>query len=206
MFRDEEEKWTRHRDITQIMEKVPLKQLPEDFTARVMARLPEGKVTARQFSLRRLFGNPDFATDMTIDFQHSVTKKECAFYFFLTGFFYLVLGIILMLGLPRPTGLLHPGWLAVQPLVGLLFAAELTALGVAVYTNGDSAVRFARAGTLLYAALIILNGWLGTFYMQIPVTIFFAAIFSLTGLGIAVLLRLAIDRYSPETISLEVHG
>jgi hypothetical protein len=206
MFKDEEEKWARYRDLTQIMENVPPKQPSEDFTARVMARLPEGKVNVRQFSLRRFFGNPDFATDVTIDFQHSVTKKECAFYFFLTGFFYFVLGLILMLGLPRPTGLFHQGWLAVQPLVGLLLAAELTALGVAVYTNGDSAIRFVRAGTLFYAALIILNGWLGTFYMQIPATIFFAAIFSLTGLGIAVLLRLAIDRYSPETISLEVHG
>jgi hypothetical protein len=72
--------------------------------------------------------------------------------------------------------------------------------------NGDSAVRFVRAGTLLYAALIILNGWLGTLYMQIPVAVFFAAIFSLTGLGIAFLLGLAVDLYSPETISSEVRG
>lgn len=206
MFKDEEKKWASFRDLTGIMENVPPKQPPEGFTAKVMANLPERKANIRQFSFLRPFGIPVFATNMNIDFRSSVTKTECAFYFFLTGFFYLVLGLILMLGLPRTAGLSHPGWLAVQPLVGLLLAVELTALGIAVYTNGDSAVRFVRSGTLLYAALIILNGWLGTLYMQVPMVIFFAVIFSLTGLSIAVLLGLAVDRYHSETIFSEVRG
>jgi hypothetical protein len=154
--------------------------------------------------LRQLFVNSAFTTNLNIGFSNPVTKTECAFYFLLTGFFYLVLGGILLLGLPLPAGLNHTGWLAVQPLVGLLFAAELIALGIAVYTNGESAVRFARVGTVFYAALIILNGFIGTLYINIPVAIFFAVTFSITGLGIAVLLELAVDRYHPETIFSEV--
>jgi len=83
---------------------------------------------------------------------------------------------------------------------------ELTVLGIAVYTNGDSSIHFVRAGTLLYAALIILNGWLCVLYIKVAAAIIFAAIFSLTGLGIAFLLGLAVDRYYPETISSEVRG
>jgi hypothetical protein len=206
MFNNEDEEWARFRDLTEIMENTGQKQPPDNFTPVVMARFAAEKETSSKFSFRRLFGIPAFATNLTIDFRHPVTKTECAFYFFLTGFFYLVLGFILMLGLPRLAGLPDPGWFAVQPLVGLLLAAELTVLGIAVYKNGDSAVHIARIGTVLYAALIILNCWMGALYIKIPVAIFFAAIFSMTGLGIAFFLRRAIDLYHPETIFSEVSG
>jgi len=204
MFKDEDEKWVRFRYLTDIMEKAPPKQPPEGFTASIMARLPEEKVTSWQLLLRQLFGNSAFATNLNMGFRNPVTKTECSFYFLLTGFFYLVLGLILMLGLPLPGGLHHPEWLTIQPLIGLLLAAELIAMGIAVYTNGESAVRFVRVGVVLYAILIILNGLVGTLYIHVPVAIFFAATFSMTGLGMAILLRLAVDRYHPETIFSEV--
>jgi len=204
MFKDEEKKWECFRDLTGIMENIPPKQPPEDFTARIMARLQEEKVTSWQLLLRQLFGNSAFATNLNIGFRNPVTKTECSFYFLLTGFFYLVLGLILMLGLPG--GLHHPEWLAIQPFVGLLLATELIALSVALYMNGESAISFTRVGMVLYAILIILNGLMGTLYIHVPVAIFFAAIFSLTGLGIAVLLGLALDSYYPKTIFSEVHG
>ena len=197
----EEEKWESFRDLTRIMENVPPMHPSEGFTTKVMARLSEEKETVKSFSLRRLL-----STKLKLGFQPFITKKEFAFYFLLSGFFYLIMGLILMLGLPLPAGISPMGWFAIQPLVGLLFAAELTAIGVAVYKKGDSAVYVAQIGTVLYAALIILNGWVGTFYVHVPVAIFFAAIFSMTGLGIAVLLGLAIDRYHPETIFSEVRG
>jgi hypothetical protein len=199
MFTEEEEKWTRFQDLMEIMGKAPRQESPEGFTARVMARLPEQAV--RRFSLRWLCRTPAFTTDLTLGFQRPVTKKECAFYFLLTGFFYLVLGFIMLFGLKRFSGLLHPGWLAVQPLFGLLLAMGLAVLGLVLYTDGRAAVRVARIGTLLYAALILLNGSIGAFWTQLPVAVFFAAIFSVTGLGMAVFLGIAVDRYTPETIS-----
>ncbi len=204
MFKDEEKKWEHFRDLTGMMENVPPKKPPEGFTMKIMARLPEEKATHRQLLLRQLFSNSAFATNLNIGFRNAVTKTECSFYFLLTGFFYLVLGLIMMLGLPLPGGFHHPEWLTIQPLIGLLLAAELIALGIAVYANGESAVRFVRVGVLLYAILIILNGLVGTLYIRIPIAIFFAAIFSITGLGITVLLRLAVDNYDPENIFSEV--
>jgi hypothetical protein len=199
MFIEEKEKLARFRDLTEIMEKAHRQEYPEGFTARVMARLPEQAV--RRFSFRRIFRTPAFTTDLTLGFRRPVTKKECAFYFLLTGFFYLVLGFIMMFGLQRFAGLLHPGWLSVQPLFGLLLAMGLAALGLVLYTDGRAAVRVARVGTALYAALVFLNGSIGALWTQVPVAVFFAAIFSLTGLGMAAFLGIAVDRYTPKTNS-----
>ncbi len=201
MFIDEEEKLARFRDLTEIMEKTPQQEAPEDFTARVMARLPEGKEAVRRFSFRWLFRTPVFTTDMTLGFRRPVTKTECAFYFLLTGFFYLVLGLIMMFGLQRIAGLLQPGWLSAQPFFGLLLAVGLTALGFVLYTNGRSAIRVARIGTALYAALVFLNGWIGALWTPVPVAVFLAAIFSVTGLGMAAFLGIAVNRCTPETNS-----
>jgi hypothetical protein len=112
----------------------------------------------------------------------------------------------MMIGLPLPAVMQNNGWLSIQPLFGLLLSVELTAIGINVYKNGDSAFHLVRAGTLLYAALIILNGWLGVLYIKVPVVIIFTAVFSVTGLIIAVLLGLAIDHYHQETIFSEVRG
>ena len=58
-----------------------------------------------------------------------------------------------------------------------------------------------ESGMAIYAALIILNFWIGVLYIHFPM-----AIFSMTGLGIAVLLGLAVDHYHPENIFSEVRG
>lgn len=203
MFKDEKE-WEHFRDLTGIMENTSTQQPPEGFTAGIMARLPEEKTARPQFFLKQLFGNSIFPTNLNIGFRNPVTKKECSFYFFLTGFFYLILGLILMLGLSLSGGLHYPEWLTFQPLIGLLLAVDLVALGIAVYKSGESAIRFTRIGIVLYAVLVILNGLVGTLYIRIPVAIFFAAIFSITGLGITILLRMAVDSYYPENIFSEV--
>jgi hypothetical protein len=201
MFKDEEEKLMHFRDLTEIMENTGQKKIHDNFTAKVMSRISEESETSRSFSFRRLF-----STNLKFGFQYSVTRTECAFYFFLTGFFYFILGLIMMIGLPLPAVMQNNGWLSIQPLFGLLLSVELTAIGINVYKNGDSAFHLVRAGTLLYAALIILNGWLGVLYIKVPVVIIFTAVFSVTGLIIAVLLGLAIDHYHQETIFSEVRG
>jgi hypothetical protein len=147
-----------------------------------------------------------FKKNIDIGFSNYVTKAECAFYFFLTGFFYLVLGGILMLGLPMPVIISSNGWFSYQSLFSLFIAAQLSFMGIAVYINGDSIVRFIHAGIFLYAGLIILNFFIGALSVNVPVAIFFAMIFSMAGLGIAFFLGLAIDRYYPSAIFSEVRG
>jgi hypothetical protein len=201
MFTGEADKWARLRDLTEVMEKATQQEPSEGFTERVMARLPEGKATVRRFPFRQPVETRAFATRLTLGFRHPVMKTECAFCFLLSGFFYLVLGFVLMIGLRWPVGLHHPGWLSIQPLFGLLLAAWLTALGAVLYTDVSSSIRIARIGTVLYAVLVFLNGWLGVVRMPVPIELFFAVIFSVTGLGMAVFLGMAVDHCIPETIS-----
>ena len=200
MFKNEEEKWQQFRDLTEIMENTPSKQTADHFTEKVMGRLAEGENTAAMFSMKNLLSNY-----LDLGFQKPVTRSECAFYFLLTGFFYFILGIIMIIGLPLPAIMQNNRWISFQPVFGLLIAAELTILGISIYRRGDSAVRMIRFGTVLYAALIILNCWIGTFYIQLTSAVFFIAVFSMIGLVLAVLLGMAIDHYHQETIFSEVH-
>ena len=195
MFGKTDKDWKQFRDLTQIMENTPQKQVPVNFTSSLMGRLAEEKETVQSFSLKRLF--PSY---LNFGFQNTVTKTECAFYFFLTGFFYFILGFIMAIGLPLPAIIADNRWLSFQPLFGLLLAVELTAIGFLFYKKGDSAVHLVRIGTVLYAVLIILNFGISALYIQTVTVILFVAVFSLTGLILAILLRLAIDHYHSEIV------
>lgn len=197
----ETEKKVRLRELTEIMGKTPKARPPEGFTATVMARLPQGNATVRRWSSLQPPGIQAFAMKWPPGFGHRLARTECAFCFLLSGFFYLVLGFVLMVGLQRPAGVHPPGWLSFQPLFGLLLAAWLTAIGVVLYADAASSMRIARIGTLLYAVLVFMNGWMGVVRMPVPVELFFAALFSVTGLGMALFLGMAVDRCIPETFS-----
>ncbi len=199
MFGKENKNWDQFHDLIPIMENTPPKQVPVNFTSKLMERLPAEKETVQSFSLKRLF--PSY---LNFGFQNAVTKTECAFYFFLTGFFYFILGFIMAIGLPLPAIIHDNRWLSFQPLFGLLLAVELTAIGFLFYKKGDSAVHLVRIGTLLYAALIILNFGISALYIQTVTVVLFVAFFSLTGLVLAAFLRIAIEHYQPETKFAEV--
>ncbi|MGB5218024.1 MAG: hypothetical protein WBN66_06965 [Smithella sp.] len=201
MFRKENKNWKEFGDLIEIIAKTPPKQAPDYFTSGVMARLSESAEMSRAFTFSKIL-----PLSHVMGFEKHVTKTECAFYFLLTGFFYLILGLIMNIGLPLPIIMQNNIWLSFQPLFGLLLAVELTILGIALYKKGDSAIPFVRIGTVLYASLIILNCWISTFYIQPATGLFFIAVFSITGLVLAILLGLAIEHYHPETIFSEVRG
>ncbi len=197
-----------HQDITDLIKSTPAIQPPADFTMMVMARLPEETETVRRFSFRWPFRIPAFTTDMNLGFRRPVTKTECAFYFLLTGFFYFVLGVILTIGLRRmAAGLPVAGWLEMQPVFSLLVALCLMALGVALYRDGDAAVRAARIGVTVYAGFVILNGWSGAISTHVPAAVFFSTTFSAAGVMMAAFLGIAVKHYTPEPISSQgVHA
>jgi len=193
------ENWEQFHDLTEMMENTALMKPSGDLTAKVMARI-NAETAAKQMPSRRRF----LETELTLDFSRYVTKKECAFYFVLTGFFYLVLAAILLLGLRLPAFLLHNSWLSLQPFFGLIISAGLISMGIVIYRDDDISIHFIQAGTVLYTVLIILNGCMGVLLIRIPVAIFFTVMFSVTGLGAAFLLGLAVNNYHPGTMLSEV--
>jgi len=54
---------------------------------------------------------------------------------------------------------------------------------------------------LLYAAVVILNGWTGAISTHVPAAVFFSTTFAAAGVVMAAFLGIAVDRYAPETIS-----
>lgn len=159
MFNDEEEKLARFRDLTEIMEKAPRQEPPEGFTARVMARLPEGKGDVRRFLFLRPFWTPAFTIYLTRGFRPPVTKTECAFYFFLTGFFYLVLGFVLFLGMRDLSGdVAGSSWLRVQPFIGFFLALWFFAFSILLRGRRPVGLKAARIAVFIYLEIVMING------------------------------------------------
>jgi hypothetical protein len=207
MFEDDEGKLEQFRDLTEVMENTGKKRPADNFTSSVMLKLyveqdaPKNFLVRQSLSVRQMFPNA-----LNFSLTNSVTKTECAFYFFLTGFFYLILGFILMLGLRTPALALDSRWLLYQPVFGIALASGLLIMGLAVYRDGGFSIRFVRVGTFIYAVLVVINGFTGAFFARISVAAFYDVIFSTTGLVTALLLAEALSRCYPETISQEVRG
>jgi len=160
MFTGEEgKKWEDFRDLTELMEKAPRQEPPEGFTAMVMARLPEGQETVQGFSFRRPFWTPALATYLNRSLQLPVTKTECAFYFFLTGFFYLVLGFVLFLGMRNLSGdVAGSSWLRVQPFIGFFLAFWFFAFSILLRGRWPASLTAARIAVFIYLEIILVNG------------------------------------------------
>ena len=159
MFNDEGAKWAHFRDLTEIMEKAPQQESPEGFTARVMARLPEGKATVRRFSFGWPFGMPAFTTDMTLGFRRPVTKTECAFYFFLTGFAHLILAFVLFLGMRALYGnVVGSSWIRIQPFIVFFLAVWFFTFSILLWRRRLAGLKAARIAIFIYLEIVVING------------------------------------------------
>jgi hypothetical protein len=159
MFTEEEEKWARFRDLTETMEKAPRQEPPEGFTTMVLARLPEGKGTVRRFLFLRPFWTPALATYLTSGLKLPMTNTEFAFCFFLTGFFYLVLGFVLFLGMRDFSGdVAGSSWLHVQPFIGFFLALWFFAFSVLLRGRRPAGLKAARIAVFIYLEIILVNG------------------------------------------------
>jgi len=187
--------------LTEIMQKTPQREVPADFTNDVMADITADKHIYPAFSREHLS-----STGFTSGFQRFVTRIECSFYFFMTGFFYFILGVILLTGFWMAGDFNPKGWLAFQPFFSILLAVILSLTGTIIRKNGESAVPFVRAGIILYTVFVILNGWIGALTLNIPSAMFLMMIFSAAGLSMAFLLGLAMNRYRQENTFSEVRG
>lgn len=184
MFRNEDAEWEQFRDLTEIMENAGQKKPSENFTSAVMARLSEGKETIKTFSLGRLFSN-----NLNFSFQNSVTKTECAFCFFLTGFFYLIIGSILMVGIQGiGSSMAAMEWIKLQPHLTIGEAIWLLVLGVILMIAGSAGMKIAKYGTLLYIFFAVVNSMLLRPYLRFPYADIFIIGLAATGALMGIML------------------
>jgi hypothetical protein len=131
---------------------------PADLDAKVMARIdalrPTVWIRVREFLLQPVDTRVDFGKA----FSGSVSGSECSFYFIMAGFYFLIVGLILMFGLGKFGGeWLTVGWVRMQPHIVLATAVWLVVLGIFILKDGEVAARVARIGTVAYIGLLILD-------------------------------------------------
>jgi hypothetical protein len=168
---------------------------PESFTDNVMRRLPDQYpsilLVAASF-VHHLFRQ---ALALDGDQSNDLTRRECSFYFFITGFFYLIIGIVAMTGLKKiSSGAAAVGWIGLQPHFAIVTAIWFFALGVVLMMDGSTGMKIAKYGTLLYIFLAIVNGMLIHSFLHIPYAGIF--IFGLVGMSalMGVLLVLTVQK------------
>lgn len=177
------------------LRRMPKQDPGDDFTGQVMARIALNRETAWSRLLRmlpvravRFPGRQPFP-------QKATSRGECAFYFFLTGFFYLVMAVFLAAGF----GLageesFAADWLGLQPYLTFATALWLLLLGLLLRMDGFVAAAAARYGTFLYMAFIVLNGMMIRPYFNASHAGLLIGCFVAAGLCLGLMLVLAVHK------------
>jgi len=191
----------KHQDIIDRIKSTPVIQPPESFTDSVMQRLPDrypGILLAAASFIHQLY---KYAMTPDGDRASGLTRRECSFYFFVTGFFYLIIGIILMIGLQRiSAGISAMEWIKLQPLLIIGAAIWLLVLGIVLMLDGRRGVKAAKYGTIVYIFFTIINAILMWHYLHIPFAGVFIMGFVATSALMGVMLDHAVKKVELRTI------
>jgi len=185
-----------HQDIIDLIKSTPAIPSPDDFTPRVMGRLPEldqgvwAKVKYALFNLSWAGIQSRWVQILPVS-----NTRECSFCFFITGFFYLIMGIVLMAGFEAiGSSMAAMDWIRLQPHLTIGAAIWLFALGVVLMLDGSAGIKAARYGTLFYVFFAVANGILMRPYLHVPYADVFIIGFVATSALMGVMLALAVKK------------
>jgi hypothetical protein len=168
---------------------------PKSFTDGVMRRLPDqypGILLAAASFVHQLYKHA-LAPDG--DRSNGLTRRECSFYFFITGLFYLIIGIILMMGLQQiSSSMATMEWIKLQPHLTIGAAIWLLALGLVLMSDGSAGIKAVRYGTLIYVFFTVLNGILIQTHLHVPYAGVFIVGFVATSALMGVMLAHAVKK------------
>jgi hypothetical protein len=184
-----------YADIIEKIKKQKTIDPPASFTDSVMRRLPDrspGILLAVASVFHHLCNQ---ALAPAGDQSIGLTRRECSFYFFITGFFYLIIGIILVVGLQEiDSGTTAMVWIKLQPHLTIGAAIWFLALGVVLKTGGSNGMKIAKYGTLLYIYFAVVNGTFMRLSLHVPFSGMFIVGFVATNAFMGILLALAIQK------------
>jgi hypothetical protein len=172
-----------YSDIIRLMKASSQAPVPDGFTQKVMEWI--AMVDPSEAGVQSRWTQILSASD----------PREYSFCFFITGFFYLIIGIILMVGFKAiGSGVLATEWIKLQPLLTIGAAMWLLALGMLLIIDGRIAIKIAQYGTLLYIFFTVFNGILMHPYLRVPHANFFIIGFVAMGVLMGVMLSLAVKK------------
>lgn len=127
------------------------------FTRRVMSKIAPG--TEEHPQSRRHYPRRHTTGALLSNLTQAASRADIALCFFLAGFFYLILGIVLFVGLKSfELRLSETGWIMLQPRIAFVTAALLSALGLILMIKDLSGIRIAHVGVIAYILFSVFNG------------------------------------------------
>lgn len=157
----------KYKDIIEKLQKQKTVAPPDSLTDHLMKRLPDqypGILFVIASFVHNLYWH---ALEPDGDRANGLTRSECSFYFFITGLFYLIIGIILMMGLQRiNAAIVEMELIKLQTHLTIGTAIWLLALGLVLILNWRSGIKAARYGTIFYFMFALANGILMWSYIH----------------------------------------
>jgi hypothetical protein len=182
-------------DIIEKIKKQETIDPPASFTDGVVRRLPDrypGILLAAASVFHHLYNQ---ALAPAGDQSNGLTRRECSFYFFITGFFYLIIGIMLMVGLQEiDSSMTAMVWIKLQPHLTIGAAIWFLALGTVLMMGGSNGMKIAKYGTLFYIFFAVVNGTFMRLSLHVPFSGMFIIGFVATNAFMGILLALAVQR------------
>ncbi|MGV8079187.1 MAG: hypothetical protein AB2L22_03885 [Syntrophales bacterium] len=127
-----------------------------DFTSRVMEKVREESLSIPVRILRYLLWNRGGIKQLVGIASQPKTNEECAVCYGLTGAFYGILGIVLLVGLKfLDADILVNHGMKMLPWMSFLAGAWLLGLAVIMMFEGQRAVIRAKAGTVLFIIAVM---------------------------------------------------
>ena len=195
------EEFGQYKSLIKLMEATPKANVSDGFKERVMGRLSalDQGVWAK---VKHSLFNPSWAGSQSRWAQIlSVSNpRECSFCFFITGYFYLIMGIVLIAGFKAiGSSMAAMDWIKLQPHLTFGAAIWLLALGMVLMIDGSTAIKIAKYGTLSYIFFTVFNGVLMRPYLHVPYADVFIIGFVATSALIGVMLALAVQKMELRT-------
>jgi hypothetical protein len=191
-------------DIIEQIKKQKTMNPPESLTDNVTGRLPHKypgilSIAAFVYHLYMQVYMHVFETDGSQ--EDGITCRECSFYFFITGLFYLIMGIVLMMGLQgMDSGTAMMKWIKLQPYFTMGTAIWLLALGAILMMDESIGIKIAKYGTLLYIFCAVANSILLWPHLRIPYAGIFITGLAATGALMGIMLVRAVHKMELRTI------
>ena len=192
-----------YKGIINIIKNTQPVQSPDDFTERVMDRLPalQPSIWSR---IKESFLRPR-TTHMFRIFTKTPSRTECSFYFIMAGILYFITGIVLIMGLKNiGAKISNANWIMMQPQIAFITAFGLMVLGISLLKKNILIIKAAHFGVLIYIGFVIINGIVLQMSLNIPVSIVFILYFMCCGLLVGAFLAITIQRYLKNFVNAEV--
>jgi hypothetical protein len=183
-----------YKDIVNIMTQTPPVRPPEDFTSKVMTRIPDFR-PGICLSIREALFRPRTA-HMLNGLGGAPTRSACSLYFVLAGFFYSIVGIVLVAGFEKIGGeIFLARWIKLQPQIAFVTAFVLILLGVFLLKRSTVVIKTAHLAILIYTGFVIINGIALQMALHIPAAMVVILWFMGGGVLMGVFLANVLQKY-----------